>query len=179
MKILFDFFPIVLFFVAYKFGDIWIATGVAIAATFLQVGWLMLRKKTVDMMLWFSLAVIVLMGGATLLLHDETFIKWKPTIFYWVLATVLLIAEVFFRKNLVRSMQSKVLQLPDAAWRKLLLSWIAFFAAMGGINLYVAFNYPTETWVNFKLFGFMGMFFVFIIAQAFMLAKYVEAEPHE
>ena len=179
MKFLFDFFPILLFFVAYKFGDIWIATGVAMAATFVQIGWLVVRKKKVDAMLWLSLAIIVVMGGATLLLHDEAIIKWKPTVLYWMFAVVLLIAEFAFRKNLIRSVQSKVLQLPDAVWRKVLLSWIVFFAVMGGVNLYVAFNYSTETWVNFKLFGFMGLVFVFVIGQGLMLAKYIEAEHHE
>jgi intracellular septation protein len=179
MKFLFDLFPILLFFVAYKFGDIWIATGVAIAATFLQIGWLVLRKKKVDAMLWVSLAIIVVMGGATLLLHDETFIKWKPTVLYWVFSVVLLVAEFGFGKNLIRSLQDKVLQLPNPIWRKLLLSWIIFFAVMGGVNLYVAFNYSTETWVNFKLFGFMGMIFLFVVVQSVMLAKYIEAEPNE
>jgi intracellular septation protein len=177
MKILFDLFPVLLFFIAYKFGDIWIATGVAIAASVCQIGWLLLRRKKVDAMLWLSFAIIVVMGSATLLLHDETFIKWKPTVLYWAFALVLLVAEFAFGRNLIRAVQKEVMQLPEPVWRKVLLSWIVFFAVMGGANLYVAFNYPTETWVNFKLFGFTGMMFVFVICQALMLAKYVEAGP--
>jgi intracellular septation protein len=179
MKFLFDLFPVLLFFVAFKFGDIWIATGVAIAATFVQIGWLLARKKKVDPMLWVSLGIIVVFGGLTLLLHDETFIKWKPTVLYWLFATSFLVAEFAFGKNLIRTVMSKELQLPDPVWRKVLLSWIGFFLVMGGVNLYVAFHYPTETWVNFKLFGFMSLMFVFVIAQGLMLAKYVEHEHQE
>ena len=176
MKFLFDLFPILLFFIAFKFGDIWIATGVAIVATFVQIGWLIARKKKVDAMLWVSLVIIVVFGGATLLLHDETFIKWKPTVLYWLFASAFLVSEFLFRKNLIRAVMGGELRLPEPVWRKLLLSWIAFFAVMGGVNLYVAFNYSTETWVNFKLFGFMGLMFVFVIGQGLMLAKYMEPE---
>ena len=179
MKFLYDLFPIILFFVAFKLGDIWIATGVAIGATFLQIGWLKARSKRVDPMLWVSFGIIVVFGSATLLLHDETFIKWKPTVLYWLFAITFLVAEFGFKKNLIRTVMTKDLQLPEPAWRKLLLSWIVFFSIMGGINLYVAFNYPTETWVNFKLFGFMGLMFLFVIAQALILAKYIEQEPQE
>jgi intracellular septation protein len=179
MKFLFDLFPIILFFVAFKFGDIWIATGVAIAATFAQIGWLILRKKRIDPMLWVSLAIIVVFGGATLLLHDETFIKWKPTVLYWLFATAFLLAEFGFGRNLMKAVLGKELVLPEPVWRKVLLSWIGFFASMGAVNLYVAFNYPTETWVNFKLFGFMGLMFVFVIGQGVMLAKYIEQEPNK
>jgi intracellular septation protein len=177
MKFLFDLLPIFLFFVAYKFGDIWIATGVAIAASLCQIAWLLLRRKKIDAMLWLSLAIIVVMGSATLILHDETFIKWKPTVVYWAFSLVLLVAEFAFGRNLIRSVQKEIMQLPEPVWRNVLLSWIVFFAVMGGANLYVAFNYPTETWVNFKFFGFTAMMFVFVIAQALMLAKYVETGP--
>jgi intracellular septation protein len=179
MKFLFDLFPILLFFIAYKFGDIWIATGVAIIASLCQIGWLLFRRKKVDAMLWLSLAIIVVMGSATLILHDESFIKWKPTVLYWAFAVVLLVAEFAFGRNLIRSVQKEIMQLPERVWRNVLLSWIVFFTVMGGANLYVAFNYPTETWVNFKLFGFTGMMFVFVVAQALMLAKYVEAGPNK
>src|SRR5271169_3408277 len=136
MKFLFDLFPVILFFVAFKFFGIYTATAVAIAATFAQIGWVWHRHRKVDHMLWVSLGVIVVFGGATLLLHDETFIKWKPTVLYWLFGAALLIAEFAFRKNLIRSVLSKELQLPEPVWRNLLLSWIAFFTVMGGINLY-------------------------------------------
>lgn len=178
MKFLFDLFPVILFFIAFKFFDIYIATAVAIAATFAQIGWLRLRGKRVDNMLWVTLGVIVVFGSATLLLKDETFIKWKPTVLYWLFATALLIAEFGFRKNLIRSMMEKQIRLPNPTWRNVLLAWIGFFAVMGVVNLYVAFNFSTDTWVNFKLFGGMGLMLLFIVLQAVMLSKYVDSgEP--
>ncbi len=177
MKFLFDLFPVILFFVAFKFADIYIATAVAIVATFLQIGWLWLRGRKVDTMLWVSLGVITVFGGATLLLHDETFIKWKPTVLYWLFAATLLIAEFVFRKNLMKAMMGKQMVLPAAVWRKLVVSWAAFFTVMGVLNLYVAFNFPTDTWVNFKLFGGMGLMLVFAVLQALMLAKHVDDGP--
>jgi intracellular septation protein len=174
MKFLFDLFPIILFFVAFKLQGIYVATAVAIAATFAQIGWLWLRGRKIDTMLWASLAIIVVFGSATLLLHDETFIKWKPTVLYWLFACVLSVSALFFHKNLIRAMLGEQIQLPDPAWSKLNFSWAGFFACMGFLNLYVAFNFPTDTWVNFKLFGGMGLMLVFVIAQGLFLAKYVE-----
>jgi intracellular septation protein len=179
MKFLFDLFPVILFFVAFKVQGIYAATAVAIAASFAQIGWLWLRRRKIDAMLWVSLAIIVVFGSATLLLHDETFIKWKPTVLYWMFALVLSVSAVFFRKNLIRSMMGEQMQLPDAAWNKLNFSWAGFFACMGFLNLYVAFNYSTDTWVNFKLFGGMGLMLAFVIGQGFFLAKYVEPKGSE
>jgi len=146
MKFLYDIFPVVLFFVAFKFYDIYVATAVAIAATFAQIGWLWLRRRKVDNMLWVSLAVIVIFGGATLALQNETFIKWKPTVLYWLFAVALAIAALGFKKNLIRAMMGAQVTLPEAVWGKLLASWIAFFAVMGALNLFVAFNYSTDDW---------------------------------
>jgi intracellular septation protein len=174
MKFLFDLFPVILFFAAFKFFGIYTATAVAIGATFVQIGWVWYRHRKIDNMLWVSLGVIVVFGGATLLLHDETFIKWKPTVLYWLFSVVLLTGEIGFRKNLIRAMMEKQMTLPDAVWRKLLMSWVGFFAVMGVVNLYVAFNYSTDAWVNFKLFGGMGLMLVFVVLQALMLAKYVD-----
>src|SRR5665647_2138037 len=174
MKFLFDLFPIILFFIAFKLQGIYVATGVAIAASFAQIGWLWLRGRKIDMMLWVSLAIIVVFGSATLLLHDETFIKWKPTVLYWLFASVLSASELLFHKNLIRTMLGEQIQLPQQAWRKLNFSWAGFFACMGFLNLYVAFNFPTDTWVNFKLFGGMGLMLAFVIGQGLFLAKYVE-----
>jgi intracellular septation protein len=176
MKVLFDLFPVILFFAAYKVFGIYAATAVAIAASFAQIGWLKFRGKRIEPMLWISLAIIVVFGGATLLLHDETFIKWKPTVLYWLFAAALLGSQWFAGKNLMRSLMGTQLKLPDAVWNKVNVSWSIFFLAAGAINLYVAFNFATDTWVNFKLFGLMGLMIVFVVAQGLYLAKYVQEE---
>jgi len=174
MKFLFDIFPVILFFIAFKVYDIYVATAVAMAATFLQIGWAWLRHRKVDTMLWISLAVIVVFGGATLLLQDETFIKWKPTVLYWLFSAVLAVAALAFRKNLIRAMMETQVTLPEVVWGKLLASWIAFFALMGALNLIVAFNFSTDAWVNFKLFGGIGLMLVFIVLQGLMLARHMD-----
>jgi len=174
MKFLFDLFPVILFFVAYKLTDIYIATGAAILATLAQVGWVRFRHGKVDKMLWASLGLIVVFGGMTLLLHDPTFIKWKPTILYWLFSGVLFGSVLVFRKNLIQAMLAAQLTLPDAVWARLNISWIAFFVAMGALNLYVAYGFSEDAWVNFKLFGGMGLMLAFVIAQGLMLSKYIE-----
>ncbi len=179
MKFLFDLFPVILFFIAFKFQGIYVATAVAIAATFCQVGWVWTKHGKVDPMLWASLAIIVVFGGATLLLHDETFVKWKPTVLYWLFGAVLFCADIIFGKNLIRSMMQSQITVPDVIWRRLNFSWVFFLALMGGANLYVAYNYSTENWVNFKLFGSMGLMLVFVLLQGLMLAKYIENKEIE
>lgn len=179
MKFLFDLFPVILFFVAFKAFDIYVATGVAIAATFAQIGWLLARGRKVDTMLWVSLAIIVVFGGATLLLRDETFIKWKPSVLYWLAGAVFL-GGLAFRTNLVKAVMSEGIALPEHAWTKLCVAWGVFFLFKGTLNLWVAYTFSTDTWVNFKLFGGMGLMFAFVIAQAFWMAKYLpddEAKP--
>jgi intracellular septation protein len=173
MKFLFDFFPVILFFIAFKVADIYVATAVAIAATFVQVAWLKLRGRKVEPMLWASLAIIAVFGGATLLLQDETFIKWKPTVLYWLFGAVLAIAAMLGR-NLIRMMLAQQVQLPDPVWSRLNWSWIGFFALMGALNLYVAYNFSTDHWVNFKLFGGMGLMLLFVLAQALVLSRFIE-----
>lgn len=179
MKFLFDLFPVILFFAAYKFADIYVATGVAIGATFVQIGWVHFRHGKVDKMLWVSLGLIVVFGGMTLLLRDPTFIKWKPTVLYWLFAVILLGSALLFRKNLIRAMMEKQVVLPDPVWGKLNLAWAGFFAFMGALNLYVAYNFSESDWVNFKLFGGMGLMLAFIVAQGLMLSKYIEEEKKE
>jgi len=179
MKFLFDIFPVILFFIAFKFYDIYVATAVAIAATFLQIGWLWLRRRKVENMLWVSLTVIVIFGGATLLLQNETFIKWKPTVLYWLFGSALAVAVLVFKKNLIRAMMEAQVTLPETVWSKLLASWIAFFAMMGALNLIVAYNFTTDTWVNFKLFGGIGLMLVFVVLQALMISRYVEDKKAE
>jgi intracellular septation protein len=174
MKFLFDVFPVVLFFAAFKLADIYVATTVAIAATLVQVGWLKLRRKRVDAMLWVSLAIIVVFGGATLALRDETFIKWKPTVLYWLFAAALAGGVLLFRKNLIRMMLGAQMQLPEPVWARLNWSWTAFFAFMGAANLFVAYNFTTDQWVDFKLFGGVGLMVLFVLAQAMFLARHLE-----
>jgi len=174
MKLLFDLFPVVLFFVAFKFYGIYAATAVAIAASFLQIGWLKVRRRKVEPMMWASLAIIAVFGGATLVLHDETFIKWKPTVLYWLFAAVIAGGELLFRRNLIRSMLAEQVQMPEAVWARLNRSWAVFFAFMGAVNLYVAYHFSTDAWVNFKLFGGMGLMLAFVVLQALFLARYIE-----
>lgn len=179
MKFLFDMFPVILFFVAYKMYDIYVATIVAIAATVLQIGWVWFKHRKVDKMQWISLGLIVVFGGATLLLRDEMFIKWKPTVLYWLFSAVLLVAALAFHKNLIKAMMGSQIDASDEIWKKLLASWIGFFAFMGAINLFVAYGFSTDTWVTFKLFGSMGLMLVFVVAQAIVLAPHIKGSEAE
>lgn len=177
MKFLFDFFPILLFFVAYKMWDIFIATGVAIAATFVQVGLFWAKHRRFERMHLITLALIVVFGGLTIALRDELFIKWKPSILNWLFAAAFLGSQFIGKKPLVQRMLETNFSLPEAIWGRLNLIWIVFFTAMGAINLYVAYYFDTETWVNFKLFGMMGLTILFVIAQAFYLARHMPDQP--
>lgn len=172
MKFLFDLFPVILFFAAFQLWGIFVATAVAIAASFAQIGWLALRGRKIDKMLWASLAIIVVFGGLTLALRDKTFIQWKPTVLYWLFGAVLAGAALGGR-NLIRSMLSEQVQLPSAVWTRLNWSWVGFFAFMGAANLYVAYNFSESAWVNFKLFGGMGLMLLFVLAQALLLSRYM------
>jgi intracellular septation protein len=152
-----------------------VATGVAIVATFMQIGWVWFRHRKVDTMLWVSLAVVTVFGGATLWLHDETFIKWKPTVLYWLFGAALLVSSLL-GKNLIRALMEEQLKLPDAVWRQLNAAWVSFFTLMGCANLFVAYRFPTDTWVSFKLFGGMGAMLVFVLLQGLFLSKYIDEE---
>jgi intracellular septation protein len=176
MKLLIDFFPIILFFVAFKVAGIYVATGVAIAATIAQIVWLRHSTGKVEVMQWVSLGVIVLFGGLTIALQNETFIKWKPTVLYWLMGGTLAAGQLIFRKNLLKKLMGSQLELPESAWRTTNWSWIVFFAAMGIVNLWVAYHFDTDTWVNFKLFGGMGLMVVFVIGQALYLQRYMKTE---
>src|SRR5436190_24323190 len=178
MKFLFDLFPVALFFVAIQIWDIFVATAVAIAATFLQVGWLLVRRKKVQPMLWASLVIIAVFGGLTLYLRDRTFILWKPTVLYWLFGAVLA-GGALLGRNLIRALLSEQMTLPEPIWRRLNWSWVAFFALMGVVNLYVAFNYSEKVWATFKLFGGMGLMFLFVVVQSLVLAKYMHDEPQQ
>jgi intracellular septation protein len=199
MKLLFDLFPVILFFATFKFAErdpawaagwvtallgggavdakqapILLATVVVIVATVAQIAWVHFRHGKVDKMLWISLVLVVVFGGLTLAFQDETFIKWKPTILYWVFSATLAFAALVLKKNPIKAMLGEQMTLPEPVWGRVNLSWIGFFAFMGALNLFVAYNFSTDAWVNFKLFGGMGLLFAFVLAQGVMLSKYVE-----
>ena len=175
MKFLLDFFPVILFFIAFKVSDIFVATAVAIGATIVQIGWVLARRQKVSNMQWMSLVIIVIFGGATLLLRDETFIKWKPSVLYW-LAGVTFLGGLAMKTNLVKAVMGEGLTLPEPVWTKLCVAWGVFFLFKGTLNLWVAYTFDTETWVNFKLFGGMGLMLAFVLAQAMWLSKYMPEE---
>jgi len=171
MKLFFDFLPIIVFFVAYKLGNIYLATALAILAVFAQISINLLRGKRPDMMQLITLGMITLLGGATLLLKNELFIKWKPTVVYWILGVVFMVTPYFTRKTLVQKMLDNSLTLPQRAWQKLNCVWISFFAVMGLLNLYVVYTFTTDFWVNFKLFGTLGLTFVFVLLQGLLIYR--------
>jgi intracellular septation protein len=178
MKLLFDLFPILLFFVAFKLADVYVATAVAIVATIGQIAWIRLRGGKVEPMQWASLGIIVVFGGMTLLFHDETFIKLKPTVLYALFACGLLLVPRFTGKNPLRAIMGGQVQLPDAVWNRLTLAWAVFFACMGALNLVIAYNFTLEVWVNFKVFGTLALTVVFVVVQAFWISRYAEdAQP--
>lgn len=155
-------------------APILLATVVVIVATIAQIVWVRLRHGKVDKMLWISLILVIVFGSMTLIFQNEAFIKWKPTILYWVFAGSLGIAHFVLGKAPLKSMLGEQLTLPDALWPKLTLAWVGFFVVMGLLNLFIAFNFSTDTWVNFKLFGGMGLMLVFVLAQGAVLSKYIE-----
>lgn len=173
MKPFLEFFPIILFFVAYKLYDIYIATAVVIVATIVQVVtyWFMYRK--VETMQWITLGLILVMGGATLYLQDEQFIKWKLTIIEWLFGSAFLASQFIGNKTFIERMMGANLELPALIWKRLNLSWALFFIGVGFLNLYVMSNYSTDDWVSFKTFGVPGLMLVFIAVQMAFLYKHV------
>jgi intracellular septation protein len=156
-----------------------LATVVVIVATLAQIIIMKLRGSKIDMMLWISLGLVVVFGGATIWFHNETFIKWKPSVLYWAMGLSFWVSQTFFAKNLLQAMLGEQLQLPAQAWQRLNVSWIAFFAAMGVLNLFVAYSFSTDTWVNFKLFGGIGLMLLFTVAQGMYMARFVKPEADE
>jgi intracellular septation protein len=205
MRLLFDFLPIILFFGSFMVADanapaaarfateylsfavsggvvgpgeapVLLATVVVIVATLLQITILLLTRRKVDTMLWVTFVLISLLGGATVWFHDPTFIKWKPSAVYWAMALVLLASQALFGKNLLQSLIGKQLSLPRLIWQRLNLAWIAFFALIGFVNIYVAYNFSTSTWVSFKAFGITGLVLLFMVAQGVYAARYIEPD---
>ena len=206
MKILLDFLPLLLFFIVGKYADAhvdWaarfatdhfgflvsggvvgteeasalLATFVVIVATTLQVSYLLVRRRKIDLMLKATFVLVVVLGGATIWFHNANFIMWKPSVLYWGMGLAFLISQTLFGKNLLQSLIGEQLELPAPVWRRLNFAWIAFFSFMGLLNLYVAYNYPRSTWFTFKAFGATGLMFAFVLAQGFYLSRHLKPEP--
>lgn len=177
-KIIFDFLPLILFFVALKLGDIYIATKVAMAATVLQIIWLKVKRQKIEASHWLNLIVIVLFGGLTIYLQDDNFIKWKPTVLYWIFALIIAGALLISNNNLIKRLMGTQITLPEPVWTKLAYSWSAFFALMGILNLFVAFSgyFTIDQWATFKVFGLTILLIAFVIGQSLVLAKYMRDE---
>jgi len=171
LKFFYDLLPVILFFVAYKIYDIFIATAVAIIATLLQIVFMYFKKGSVDKMLLFNGAMITVLGGLTILLQDKAFIMWKPSVIYWAFAIILFGSNHFLGKNLIKLAMGTQLQLKDWLWSRLNFFSALFFIFLGFINLYVAYNFSENTWVNFKLFGLTALLFLFFIFLALYVSK--------
>lgn len=202
MKLLFDFLPIILFFGTFKYAEaqkawaaefatrhlgfvvsggrvtteeapVLLATVVVIVATLAQVAWLKLRRRKVDAMLWVSLALVVVLGGLTIWFHSETFIKWKPSVLYWAMGLAFWLSPLLFKRNLLKVLLGEQLDLPAKVWHRLNFAWVAFFSVMGFLNIWVAYNFSTAAWVNFKLFGGMGLMLLFMLGQGLWISRYL------
>ncbi len=208
MKLLLDFLPILLFFGTFKYAEghaqwaadfatrhfgflvaggqvgateapVMLSTLVVIAATLLQVAWLKSQRRKVDLMLWISLALVVVLGGLTIWLKNDTFIKWKPTGLYWAMAAALWAGQALFGKNLLKALMGEQMTLPDPVWRKLNTWWVLFFTSLGIVNLWVAYNFSTDTWVTFKAFGTVALMLVFVLAQGPYISRHLPPEEAE
>jgi len=176
MKFVADFFPILLFFIAYKMYDLYVATAVIIVASLAQVGYAWLKHRHVEKMHLITLAMVVVFGGLTLALQDEMFIKWKPSVINWLFAAAFLGSQYIGEKCFIERLLGASITLPREAWIKVNLCWVGFFAALGFINLYVVYSFDTDTWVNFKMFGMMGLTLIFIVAQGIYLTRFIKQE---
>lgn len=206
MKLLLDFLPVILFFGSFKLAEsnaagaaqfatehlgfavsggvvgaeeapVLLATVVVMIATSLQIALLLLARRKVDTMLWVTFGLIGILGGATVWFHNPTFIKWKPSALYWVMAVVFWASQALFGKNLLLALMGEQVDLPRRVWQRLNVAWVAFFALMGVLNLYVAYNYSTSTWATFKVFGLSALMVVFMLGQALIVSRFVKSDP--
>ena len=201
MKFLFDLFPVILFFITLKVAEkaasaslilgkilaaigittavktslvpIMLATIAVIIGSIIQIIWAKIHYKKVDKTLWISALLVTVLGGMTLYFQNDAFIKLKPTLLYWIFSAVLIGANLLAKKNIIKSMMGKEIGLPESIWNNLNIAWAIFFAGLGALNLYVAFHYSIDTWASFKLFGTMGLMFIFIIGQSLAINKYI------
>ena len=208
MKLLFDLLPLILFFATFRYAEghkdwaaafatehfgglvsggsvgqaeapVLLSTLMVIAATLTQVAVLKLLRRKVDLMLWVSLSLVVVLGSLTIWFHNETFIKWKPSGLYWSLGLAFWVSQTLFGKNLVQRLLGEQVQLPGPVWRRLNLAWVLFFAGMGLLNLWVAYHFETRTWVDFKVFGATGLMFTFFIAQGVYISRHMPPETED
>ncbi len=176
MKLLFDFFPILVFFITFKFFGIYTATAMTMAASGLQVLLYWLKHRKFESLHVITLVIVLLFGSSTLLLHNDLFIKWKPTAIYWIFAIVFLGSHFISKKPLIQKLLDNKMSLPSNVWSRLNISWVLFFAIMGVANIYVLYHFSTNAWVNFKLFGTLGLTIVFLVLQAVYMAKYMDTK---
>jgi intracellular septation protein len=204
MKFLFDLFPVILFFITLKIAEktasaglvlskilltfgivttvqpnlvpIMLATVAVIIGSIIQIVWAKLKFKKVDKTLWMSAILVTVLGGLTLYFQNDAFIKWKPTLLYWIFTLALLMGQWVWQKNIIKTMMGKEIKLPENIWVKLNYAWAIFFAALGFLNLYIAFNFSIDVWANFKLFGTMALMFTFIVIQSLMINRYIVEE---
>jgi intracellular septation protein len=175
MQLLVDLLPVIAFFIAYKLAGIYVATGVLIVGVLLQTVASWVRHRKVSPMLLTSAVLVLVFGGLTLLIHDATFIMWKPSIVNWLFAVAFLVSQYMRGPTIVQRMMGENIVLDPASWRRLNLMWVGFFLFAGTLNLYVAYRYDEATWVNFKLFGLMGLTLVFALAQGVWIARKAES----
>jgi len=174
MQFLYDFFPIIIFFTVYKIAGIYAATLSAIIVSFAQVALHWLKHHKFSNMQVITFFIVFLLGSATLILHKPIFIKWKPSIIYWLFALVFFGSHYIGKKPLIRYVMDKKIELPEKIWARLNFIWVIFFALLGLANIYVVYHYNTNTWVNFKLFGILGITIIFVVIQAFYLARFAK-----
>ncbi len=177
LNVIYEFIPIILFFVAFKFYGIFAATAVGIVVTAFQVLITMAWKKKLEKQQMITLVVFLVFGGMTLYFHNPLFVKWKPTVIYWIFAILLLgshfVGDKPLLQRLMKSINDSQMQIPKMVWAKINIAWTVFFTLLGFLNLYVAYHFSTNTWVNFKLYGTLGLLLVFSFAQALYLARYM------
>ncbi|MEH6576468.1 MAG: septation protein A [Amphritea sp.] len=180
MKLLLDFLPVIIFFIVYKStGDIIMATAILIPATLLQMVYTWVKTHKIETIQLVTLGLVVVLGGATVIFQDKTFIQWKPTVVTWLFAVAFLGSQFIGNKTIIQRLMQNTIQMPAHAWKNLNYAWVVFYILLGGTNLYVAFTMSEETWVNFKLFGMMGLTFIFILIQGFYISRHIEADPSE
>ena len=176
MHAIFEYLPLVIFFIFYKFADIYWATGSLIVTSAIQIGYYLIKKQPIPKRNLVLFALILVFGGLTIFFHDDAFLKWKVTIINALFAIALLVSQLVFKKNLIKEMMSEGLTLPEKIWTRLSVAWALFFLLCSVLNIYIAYNFPLETWVNFKVFGLLAMTFVFAIGSIAALYKYLPKE---